>query len=76
MKRLTVNQVMLLLDIYRGTDTQYKIGTNDIDISTLFHYGLIKDPTEFGLSISVVGQEMVNNIEAEVINTLKFYEKP
>jgi len=39
--KLTVNQIILLLDIYRGTDTQNSIGTYNKDLNTLIGMGYV-----------------------------------
>lgn len=39
---LTINQIMLLLDIYRGTKTQSEIGTYKEDLFVLEEQGLIR----------------------------------
>jgi len=41
MTKLTCNQLMLLLDIYRGTSTQSDIGTVRADVQLLEELGLI-----------------------------------
>ena len=39
--RLTVSQIILLLDIYRGTDTQSSTATYNKDLNTLIGQGYV-----------------------------------
>ena len=48
--KLTTNQIILLLDISRGTQTQTKIGTTERDVIVLVNKGYI---TAKGVDISI-----------------------
>ena len=66
MKSLTVNQLMLLLDIYRGTDTQKEIGTRMNDIKQLLVLGLINP----GIAITARGSAVVKILKWTIIDQL------
>ncbi len=66
--RLTVNQIMLLLDIYRGTHTQREIGTYIEDLKVLNKMGFIT-----GTKNSSANWEMTEEGRELVIDTIQFF---
>ncbi len=72
MKDLTINQIILLLDIYRGTDTQLQIGTRMKDIEKLFKLGLINKEIE----ITEQGNELSENMRQNALYYLNVIKKP
>lgn len=74
MKNLTINQLLLLLDIYRGTDTQLNIGTRLQDLIELTRLKLLHDNNESykeGLKLSEKGLNLITHIEQSIIKFLE-----
>ncbi len=77
MKKLTINQIILLLDIHRGTDTQISIGTRFNDILHLIKLDLItyKINKEIvagkELILTTKGQDLVTHIKQTINNSLE-----
>jgi hypothetical protein len=58
---MSVNQIIAMLDIYRGTFTQREIGTNSADEHFLIQRGLVSS-VDGRLVPSIKGEKFINSI--------------
>ncbi len=75
MKKLTINQIILLLDIHRGTNTQHSIGTQLNDLDKLRKLDLIDLTTSkiniLDMNLSRKGLDLITLIQTNINNLLK-----
>lgn len=72
MKSITLNQIILLLDIHRGTNTQHLIETNRKDIHILLDEDLIDFNTKLKeYNSSIKGKLVIIAIVNQVIIQLR-----
>lgn len=64
MESLTVNQIMILLDIHRGPQTQHVIGTYEKDKRILSSLGLINDTTPIS-ETTPAGEKLIELIKKQ-----------
>ena len=60
---LTINQIIILLDIYRGTETQKSIGTNFSDCMLLVKRNLVETGDDGKLKTTELGTKFIDKIK-------------
>lgn len=68
---MTINQIMLLLDIHRGTATQSKIGTRSKDLKVLKQRGLLLKNSDWELTAK--GDDYIKSIQVAVFGTIAYH---